>query len=235
MNKIHQGNCTECRLCPQANQSILSDGHDHSFKELDSIKKIIRCHKGEVIFSEGSNPKGLYCIRAGKVKLTQMGTDGKSQIVEMLKNGDIMGHRAIFGNDVYNKNAIALEDSTICFFPKDLFYNLVETDGKLILRIAHLLATELKEAEKRITSSAQQSVMVRVSESLLILRKKYGLDTISGKLNIQITREDLANMAGTTRETATRSLYKLQELGMIRLSGKSIIITDEKKLSAMTS
>ena len=224
MNKIHQGNCTECRLCPQANQSILSDGHDHSFKELDSIKKIIRCHKGEVIFSEGSNPKGLYCIRAGKVKLTQMGTDGKSQIVEMLKNGD-----------VYNKNAIALEDSTICFFPKDLFYNLVETDGKLILRIAHLLATELKEAEKRITSSAQQSVMVRVSESLLILRKKYGLDTRSGKLNIQITREDLANMAGTTRETATRSLYKLQELGMIRLSGKSIIITDEKKLSAMTS
>ena len=111
----------------------------------------------------------------------------------------------------------------------------METDGKLILRIAHLLATELKEAEKRITSSAQQSVMVRVSESLLILRKKYGLDTRSGKLNIQITREDLANMAGTTRETATRSLYKLQELGMIRLSGKSIIITDEKKLSAMTS
>jgi len=207
---------------------------DKFLGQLDGIKKILHVKKGNLVFKEGAIPKGLFCIRSGKVKLVQMGADGKDQIVQMLKSGDVLGHRAIFGNDVNSSSAEALEDTKICFFPRNLFYELVEQNGRLILKFANLLACELKEAEHKITTTAQQSVLVRISESLILLIEKYGIHNTSHALNIQISRADIANMAGTTRESATRSLSKLKSLGIIELSGKNILILDEKRLLAMT-
>jgi len=226
--------CNNCSECPQFDVSMFGDLDGQSLDKLDDIKKTLYVKKGSHVFREGAMPKGLFCIRSGKVKLVQMGSDGKDQIVQMLKSGDVLGHRAIFGNDVHASTAEALEDSKICYFPRNLFYDLVEQNRKLILKFANLLACELKEAERKITNTAQQSVLVRISESLILLIEKYGVDVNSKVLNIQITREDIANIAGTTRESATRSLSKLRDLGIIELSGKNIVITDENKLLAIT-
>jgi CRP-like cAMP-binding protein len=234
MPKVSSSHCDNCSACPQFDISMFSDLDDQSLNKFDEIKKVLHVKKGNYVFREGVMPRGLFCIRSGKIKLVQMGADGKDQIVQMLKSGDVLGHRAIFGNDVHASTAEALEDSKICYFPRNLFYDLVEQNGKLILKFANLLACELKAAERKITTSAQQSVMVRISESLLLLIEKYGIDVNSNVLNIQITREDLANIAGTTRESATRSLSKLRDLDIIELSGKNILITDEKKLLAIT-
>lgn len=234
MSKESSSHCSNCSACPQFDVSMFNNLDDQSLDKLDEIKKVIHIKKGSHVFREGAIPKGLFCIRSGKIKLVQMGSDGKDQIVQMLKSGDVLGHRAIFGNDVHASTAEALEDSKICYFPRNLFYDLVENNGKLILKFANLLACELKEAERKITNNTQQSVLIRVSMSLILLVEKYGVDENSNILKIQITREDIANMAGTTRESATRSLSKLKSMGIIELSGKNIFILDEKKLLAMT-
>lgn len=234
MSKGPSPHCQNCSTCPQYDVSMFNNLDDKFLGQLDGIKKILHVKKGNLVFKEGAIPKGLFCIRSGKVKLVQMGADGKDQIVQMLKSGDVLGHRAIFGNDVNSSSAEALEDTKICFFPRNLFYELVEQNGRLILKFANLLACELKEAEHKITTTAQQSVLVRISESLILLIEKYGIHNTSHALNIQISRADIANMAGTTRESATRSLSKLKSLGIIELSGKNILILDEKRLLAMT-
>ncbi len=234
MPKGPSTHCQNCSACAQFDVSMFHNLDEQSLGQLDGIKKTLHVKKGNLVFKEGAMPKGLFCIRSGKVKLVQMGADGKDQIVQMLKSGDVLGHRAIFGNDVHSSSAEALEDTKICYFPRNLFYELVEHNGKLILKFANLLACELKEAERKITTTAQQSVLVRISECLMVLKEKYGVDDTSHALKIQISREDMANMAGTTRESATRSLSKLKGLGIIELSGKNILILDEKRLVAMT-
>jgi CRP-like cAMP-binding protein len=234
MPKGPSSHCSNCSACPQFDVSMFNSLDAQPLGQLDDIKKVLHVKKGHHVFKEGSMPKGLFCIRSGKVKLVQLGADGKDQIVQMLKSGDVLGHRAIFGNDVHSSTAEAMEDTKICYFPRNLFYELVEHNGKLILKFANLLACELKEAERKITTTAQQSVLVRISESLILLIEKYGVDDISHALKIQISREDMANMAGTTRESATRSLSKLKGLGIIELSGKNILILDERRLMAMT-
>ena len=111
----------KCVFCKARLKSIFSDLSNDEMQQLEDIKTCQVIKKGKLLFSEGAYPRGLYCVQSGKIKIAQTGTDGKEQIVHMLKNGDIMGHRAIFGEDTYSCSAIALEDSHVCFLPKHHF------------------------------------------------------------------------------------------------------------------
>ena len=93
-----------------------------------------------------------------------------------------------------------------------------------------MLSNELREAEQKITHTAQRPVRDRIAQCLLILKKNYGVEPDGATINMIIKREDLANLAGTTRESATRLLYDLQEQKIIELVGKKIKIIDEQKL-----
>lgn len=191
---------------------------------LDLTKKCIKYKKGEFIFHEGAYPRGLYCVYNGKIKVTQVGVDGKEQIVHLAKNADVMGYRAILGGDKYSCSAIALEDSLLCFIPKDVFFSLVEKNSKVALQVIHLFSKELRDAEKKITSIAQRPVKERIAQSLLLLKECYGLEKDGCTINISITREEIANISGTTRETAIRILFELKDDTIIDLPGKKIKI-----------
>ncbi|MES2478113.1 MAG: Crp/Fnr family transcriptional regulator [Bacteroidota bacterium] len=221
---------TSCSSCPARINSVFKELKGDDLEQLDQTKICKQYHKGEVIFNEGTYPRGLYCVQSGKVKLSQMGTDGKEQIVHLANDGDIMGYRAILGEDTYSCSAMALEDSKVCFIPKTQFNNLIENNSKLTLQIVHLLSDELKEAERKITNTAQQPVKNRLAQSLLSLKDNYGMEIDNLTINISIKREELANLAGTTRETATRLLYELQEQKSIELVGKKIKIINEIQL-----
>lgn len=221
---------TNCSSCPARINSVFKELKGDDLEQLDQTKICKQYHKGEVIFNEGSYPRGLYCVQSGKVKLSQVGADGKEQIVHLANDGDIMGYRAILGQDTYSCSAMALEDSKVCFIPKSQFNDLVENNSKLTLQIVHLLSDELKEAERKITNTAQQPVKNRLAQSLLSLKDNYGMESDNLTINVSIKREELANLAGTTRETATRLLYELQEQKSIELAGKKIKIINESLL-----
>jgi len=222
---------TTCNLCAARPDSIFKDLTGEEQKQVDQIKSCQFYKKGELVFQAGSYPRGLYCVQSGKIKVTQRGADGREQIVHLIHDGDVMGHRAIFGEDTFSCSAIAMEDSHICFLPKAALYQMVEKNSKLALKFAHLLADELKEAEHKITHTAQRPVKDRVAEALLILRNSYGVEADGKTINVLVKREDLANLAGTTRESATRFLYALQADGLVELSGKKIALLDLQRLS----
>ena len=111
---------------------------------------------------------------------------------------------------------------------------MISKDGKLTFKIAQLLAHELKEAEEIITSTAQQPVMERVAKMLIVLQKQYGFLADEATLNIEMKRDDFANMVGSTRETVTRYLYKLKKDGLIDILGKKIKILDYNKLTTLS-
>jgi CRP/FNR family transcriptional regulator len=222
---------TSCQTCKSRIDTIFKDLSQAEMSQLNTIKTCQFFKKGDVLFNEGAYPRGLFCVHSGKIKITQIGTDGKEQIVHLIHDGNTMGHRAIFGDDIFSCSAVAMEDSHVCFIPKVPFYAMVENNAKLAINIAHLLSDELKEAEHKITHTAQRPVRDRVAESLLILKKNYGFEEDQCTINVTIKREDIANLAGTTRESATRCLYDFQTNQIIELDGKKIKILQLKKLT----
>jgi len=211
-----------CKTCRSRLESSFSNLNEREIQQLNESKHCRAFKKGDLIFQEGTLPKGLFCVFSGKIKVAQLGDDGKEQIVHLINDGDIMGHRAILGNDAYSCSAVAVEDAHVCFIPKDSFYSMLETNAKLTLKVAHLLSDELKELEQKVTHSVHNKVKDRVAFSLLKLLEEYGVNEETHFLNIALTREELANIAGTSRETATRCLYDLKNREVIHLEGKKI-------------
>lgn len=95
--------------------------------------------------------------------------------MHLIHDGNVMGHRAILSEDTYSGKAVAMEDSHVCFIPKIPFYEMAENISKLALKIAHTLADELKEAEQKITHTAQRPVKDRIAHCLLVLKKTMAL------------------------------------------------------------
>jgi CRP/FNR family transcriptional regulator len=219
-----------CEHCKARKLSIFNELGIDEMNVLSAVKTCAFFKRGELLFQEGTYPKGLFCVLSGKIKVFQMGADGKEQIVHLIHNGNVMGHRAIFSEDAYSCSAIAMEDSHICFIPTSDLYQMLESNPKLVLKIAHLLSVELKEAELKITQMAQQPVKHRLVRALCSLIDNYGFQEDKATINLIIKRDDLANLAGTTRETATRFLHELQEQKIIELKGKYIKMLDEKGL-----
>jgi CRP/FNR family transcriptional regulator len=176
------------------------------------------------LFNEGNTPTGLYCVNNGKIKISQSGSEGKEQILRLAKDSDILGYRALISGETYSATAIAIEDSKICFIPKNFFYELIQNNSNLTLNLMKLLANELKEAETKITNLAQKPVLERVAEALLMLREYYGIKESDNSLNISITREEIANIVGTATETVIRLMSELRKEGFIELEGKKIKI-----------
>lgn len=180
-------------------------------------------------------PSGLYCINSGKVKIYQRGYEGKEQIIRLAKNGDILGYRALISGEGYSATATAIEDSKICLIPKEVFYELLQSNAEITKSMMKLLANELKDAESKITNLAQKPVIERLAEALLMLKEYYGNQEDDNSLNINITREEIANIIGTATETAIRLLSELKKEGILDLSGKKITIINNDSLMKLAN
>lgn len=229
-------NQPDCERCISRKDSLFKDLASDDLCHLNSHKTCNVYRKGQVIFYEGNSPMGLYCVNTGKIKIYKTGSSGKEQIVRLAKPGDLLGYRALIGDDVYTATAEALEDATVCFLDKKNFQQVIEHAPDIPNQILRNLCNELRDAENFIQSMAQKSVRERLAEVLLILRKKYGMDPQDqAVLGVTLTREDIANITGTAIETAIRLLSDMKEEGLIAFEGRRIRILDMDGLISVAS
>ena len=220
---------SNCLLCKHKDQFFCHLSNEE--KQLLNEKKGENFYKkGQAIFYEGNHSVGLYCVFEGKVKLSKLGKDGKEQIVRFSKTGDIMGYRALLSNEPYQATATAMEDSHICLITKENLLKVTGNNPWLSLKLIQLLSQDLKTAEQHLIDVAQKTVKERISESLLQLINTFGFLHDGKTLNVQMTRSEIADMAGTTTESTIRTLAQLSSDGIIQLDGKNIIITDNEQL-----
>jgi CRP/FNR family transcriptional regulator, polysaccharide utilization system transcription regulator len=224
MNK--QSKNTDCKECESRGGSIFCSLHSDELDSLNSAKGVITFSKGEVIFKQGGFPNGLYCLGAGKVKITHEGEDGKEVITRVAGPGDTIGYRALLSGDRYRSSAVAIDDTAVCFVPKNVLYDLITHNSSMSFSVMKLLADALKNAEVRITGLAHRPVRERMAEALLLLKEKYGCSGKDNVLNVTLSREELAYLAGTVRESATKMLSEFKDDGIIEFDGKKIRITD---------
>ena len=226
----HFHDAVTCQSCAQRFTSVFCKAKQEFIAEINEQKVCNIYKKGQTIFNEGSYPFGVYCINEGKVKLSHLGDDGKEQIIRLLRGGDVLGYRALLSGERYSASAIVLEDTQVCFIPKELFISILKSDAGLAFEMMKLLSDELHKAEVKLTHLAQKPIRERLAETLLFIKETYGFEADGETLSVRLSREEIANLVGTATESTIRLLSEFKKDGMVELDGKKIKILKHKEL-----
>jgi CRP-like cAMP-binding protein len=212
-------------------ESILKDLPPEDFALLTANKTEQLYSKGEIIFREAAYPAGIFYIIDGKVKKYKVDKKGREQIIYVANQGELIGYHAILSEDRYPDSASTLEKSRIAFIPKEDFLDTIQQSPVLNRRLLKTLSHEFAVLANSISAFAQKSVRERLALQLIILREKYKVNFQPGMpVEINISRDDLANIVGTVRESAIRILAEFKEAGIVTTNGRKIIVHDVNQL-----
>ena len=218
-------------------EEILFGGIDLSrIEEIHKNSTQKRLKKNQIIFLEGTRPLGVYSITSGRIKIYKTGVEGKDQIIQILKSGDLMGYRAMLSEEQYPVSAETLEDTALCFIPKKDFIGAMSSNADLTKEVIKSLSKDLTNMADSITVLAQKPVRERLAGALMVLIDTYDIDESKGVSNgINLTREDLANMIGTATETLIRLLHDFKDEQLIETQGRKILIKNKEKLKKVAN
>jgi CRP-like cAMP-binding protein len=214
------------------NIPLFSSLSEEESAEISRCINIKSFKKKDTVFSEGE-PSNRFCIlESGKVKITKMSMDGKEIIIELISPGDFFGGFAVLRGFPYPATAVTMEDSRIIsIFRKDLL-SIIERFPNIMFRITAHLSERVREFPDTLKNIALERVESRIISLLLKLAEKTGMKKESGEieLDIKFTKQDIAEMVGTTVETAIRVMSKFHKAGLIRYNGGRIQIRNRKAL-----
>lgn len=194
-----------------------------------------RYREDEYLFYEGDPPQGLFILREGKVKIIKHSTRGKDTILRLLGPEEMFGEVASLDGGPYPASAQALEDTIVFHLSQRDFLRLLQGYPSIALRVIEDLGRKLRDAHDLIRALTTETVEKRIATVLLKLAEKLGKVEERGiRLRIHLSRQDLADMAGTTIETAIRVLSKFTKDRLLTKEGKNIIILDRAALAALS-
>ncbi|WP_375580280.1 Crp/Fnr family transcriptional regulator [Marivirga tractuosa] len=221
-----------CDLCLSRRKSMFNGLPNDALCALSEHKSTLAHNKGQVLFLEGTQPMGLFCISEGKVKIYKTDDSGREQIVRLAQEGDFLGYRALLSGENYNSSATILENAKVCFIPKSSFTELISKDQGFQNKLMQAVCHDLGVMEQKMADMANKTVRQRLATTLLMLKSSYGVDgDQKTEIDIALTREDLAKIVGTATETLIRLLSDFKKDGLIDLNGKKISVLDERALA----
>lgn len=191
--------------------------------------------KKQIIFQEGFKVVGLFCIRKGKVKLYKAVSSGKEVIIYIANEGDMLDYSALIGKSEHTCWGCATEDTEICFFSKKMFFQLIESNPLLSLRLMQLFVMKYNMVIDKLADVASNNVRKRTAETLLSLMQTYGLESDKKTINLVLSRDDLAHLVVTNTETLVRTLSEFKKQKAIEVKGKRISILNPQLLFMETA
>lgn len=221
---------SKCEQCIVREFSSLKALNKDELLKMADCKTSMQVKKGDVIFEEGENVNGVFCVKDGVCKMTKLSQNGKDQIVKLVKKGELLGQRSMISDEPANLSAVALEDMQVCFIPKSEIMGFFNQNNSFSMNVMKTICGDLKEADDVMVGMAQKTVRERLAHTLLYLEETFGTNT-DHSLKLQLSREEIAGMIGTATESCIRLLSELKKENAIELVGKKIIITDRGKLA----
>jgi CRP-like cAMP-binding protein len=223
---------TPCESCPSRDKGVFCGLSAPELSDISQHKVTNVYKKGQTLFIQGNHPFGIYCVSAGNIKVTKVGPDGKESIVRIVTAGDVIGHRSLFTEDYYTATATAMDDAKVCFLDKKFILKVINEKPTVSMEIISKLSRDMGAAEAKVSSFHQKNVRERLAELLLILKESHGEATDDGRtrINLKLTREEMATMIGTANETLIRFISEFKDAGLIEQEGKSLIINKEEEL-----
>jgi len=196
-------------------------------EELLMIQNIIvekRYKKGSIIFMEGEKGEATYFIKSGKVKIYKTSKDGRELILSIYGPGSVFAEVTIFNDIEYPATAEVVEDAVLGIIGNSELEKLIRNNSSLAISLLKVLSKRLYNAQLKLKQTALSDTYSRTAETLLRLYEAGGA--------IELSRQELANMIGTARETVSRILSQFNKDGAIKVSGRKILVKDIDKLKS---
>ena len=206
---------------------IFSGLEEGELAELSGIAVERSFGPGEFIFWDGDSAEWFYVVAEGQVKVLKHSSSGKEFIIAFFGPGEMFGEVAVFENKPYPASAQAAAESRVLGIRREEFISYLAQHPEIALRIIYILGGRLRDAQARLRDIAGERVEQRVAGVLLMLSAKLGSE-------LPFTRQEIADMAGTTTETAIRVMSRLKEGGILGSARGKTVILDESKLRSLS-
>ena len=182
--------------------------------------------RGESVYQQGGQPKGIYFVQKGLVGLVLLGENsGKEHLLRFFKAGDFFGHRSLFSEESYHGNTLALEQTEILLVPKSIWLEASVTHSEILQIAVKVLANELKQSELQRVLILENQILSRVARSLVYLKDLHP--------EHNWTRQEIANFCASTVSTVIKALSDLESKGLISQTGRIIEVIKRDELVAL--
>jgi CRP/FNR family cyclic AMP-dependent transcriptional regulator len=224
-----------CAECEYRGLRMFCNLSPEALQDFNAIGVQITVPAGSIIFYEDDPAISVTVICSGQVKLSCSSPEGRTLILKVAVSGDLLGLSSVISGTVNEVTAEALETCLVKTIPKEQFLRFLEKHGQASLHAAKALSEEYRTAyfdARRLALST--SVQARVASVLLDWGRAASCGKSEMRFTMSLTHEELANLTGTSRESITRCLGRLQDEHLIQIKGVSILIPDPEKLEAVS-
>ncbi len=226
--------CSDCKIRAERAFCNMSEA---GVDALESITFTGVYPKGSILFVEGEDPRGVFIICSGKVKLTSSSSEGRTLIVKIAEEGEVLGMSSSILGKTYEVSAETIEPSQVNFIRREDFVRFITENVEACMHTAEQLSDRYHDAQKEIRSfGLAQTTAERLARLLIEWCDTRGEDTDLGiRLKVLLTHEEIAQMIGTSRETVTRLLSDLKKKKIIEVKGSAVYVKNRDSLAEMVT
>lgn len=231
LEPLPQGHpCQGCEVRDKAVCGVLDCNRLEEFRNLGWTLKL---SSGQALFHEGDPATRAFTLTRGTLKLYKLLADGRRQVIGFVHPGDFLG---ISVDDEHAFSAEALEDSQLCWFPRTRFDDFVEEQPTMERELYRMAAHELAAAQQQFVLLGRKTASERLASFLLILSERAELSNGigPGMVRLPMSRSDIADYLGLTKETVSRVISALKCERIIRLETLDVVqILDRARLEQL--
>ncbi len=209
------------------------------FSRLDEQEIELMCERafeknfnqGEFIFFENEKAKKLYFLIKGRVKLSMMSPEGKEKVIHILQEGDIFGEISIFDHAPQPLTAEVVEDATLIILSWKQLEEIIMKRPAMALKIIEALSKKTRLLTSQVRGLVFQDADARLADLIDRFSRDFGIEKKEGTvIELVLTHQEIANLIGTSRVTATKLLNIFTKQEIIKIKSKKIILIDKDKL-----
>jgi CRP-like cAMP-binding protein len=190
--------------------------------------------EGDAAFRQGEPVENFFVLLSGHLKVMQITPDGEQVVVRYVNPGDIFGIARAMGRMSYPASAIAVQESLAVAWPAAEWDKFINRNTQFASSALQTVGQRLQDAHSRIRELSTEEVEQRVARAILRLVKESGEHTNDGvQISFPITRQDIAEMTGTTLHTVSRLLSQWKEQGLVDTGRKRVIVSNLEKLRSL--
>jgi CRP/FNR family transcriptional regulator len=221
-----------CEACETRLNGIFAPLSGEDLARLDRFKTSHTYGRGQALFYEHNPAISVFCIRSGVAKVFKTAPRERHHILYLAGQGDVLGLESLLTGESHSATAEMLEPGTVCQIERTALYDIMTRRPEVCREVARAVARQLLRSEEERTELASSLVRERLALTLLALGSRFGR-AVDGLLRIgpDLSREDLADMIGTTPETVIRELARLRERKIITTEGRVICLVSPERLA----
>jgi len=203
---------------------------DEEFNQIEHIFVKKNYRRNQVIFVEEDTGNYMYLVVTGKVKVVKAAGAGKETLLAIHRAGDFFGEMSLLDGKTAPATVVAMEDSTIISISRANFHKYLMHNEKILMQVVQVLCARLRQVWLT-QSLSSSSAHERICMTIYQLARRHGIPDPRGTLiDLKITHQELAEMAGTSRETVTRVLTGLRKQGIIKIDQRRLIVVNLQSL-----